>query len=63
MREQWLSSMVIKLVVFDADMTLWTHPDISSLVLPFKLVSRDVLTDANGKTCQLFDGMHELLEG
>lgn len=54
--------MAIKLVVFDADKTLWTHPDISSLFLPFKLVSRDSLTDANGETFQLFDGVRELLE-
>jgi magnesium-dependent phosphatase-1 len=43
--------------------TLWTHPDISSLILPFKLVSKDILTDANGETFQLFDGIRELLEG
>ena len=55
--------MTIRLIVFDADKTLWTHPDISSLVLPFKLVSRDSLTDANGETFQLFDGVRELLEG
>lgn len=55
--------MTIKLVVFDADKTLWTHPDVSSLVLPFKLVSRDSLKDANGETFQLFDGVRELLEG
>jgi magnesium-dependent phosphatase-1 len=55
--------MTIKLVVFDADKTLWTHPNVSSLVLPFKLVSRDSLKDANGDTFQLFDGVRELLEG
>ena len=55
--------MTIKLVVFDADKTLWTHPDVSSLVLPFKLASRDVLTDVNGETFRLFDGIRELLEG
>jgi len=55
--------MTIKLVVFDADRTLWTHPDVSSLVLPFKLVSGDVLTDVNGETFRLFDGVRELLEG
>ena len=55
--------MVIKLVVFDADKTLWTHSDVSSLVLPFERVSRDILKDANGETFQLFNGVRELLEG
>ena len=55
--------MAIKLVIFDADKTLWTHSDITRLVVPFKLVSRDVITDANGETFQLFDGIRELLEG
>jgi magnesium-dependent phosphatase-1 len=57
------SSMAIRLVIFDADKTLWTHSDISRLVLPFRLVSRDVITDANGESFQLFDGVRELLEG
>jgi len=55
--------MAIKLVIFDADKTLWTHSDISRLVLPFRLVSRDVITDANGETFQLFDGVRGLLAG
>ena len=63
MHTQWLKGMTIKLVVFDADKTLWTHSDISSLILPFKLVSSNILTDANGETFQLFDGTRELLEG
>ena len=50
MHKQWLKVMTIKLVVFDADKTLWTHSDISSLILPFKLVSSNILTDANGET-------------
>ena len=54
--------MAIKLVAFDADKTLWTHPDISSLILPFKLVNKDIIKDANGETFQLFDGIRELLE-
>jgi magnesium-dependent phosphatase-1 len=54
--------MTIKLVVFDADKTLWNHRDISSLILPLKLVSRDIVADANGETFQLFEGVRELLE-
>jgi magnesium-dependent phosphatase-1 len=55
--------MAIQLVVFDADKTLWTHPNVSSLVPPFKLINSDTLTDANGETFQLFDGVRELLRG
>ena len=54
--------MAIKLVVFDADKTLWTHPNVSSLILPFELVGKDMITDANGETFQLFNGIYELLE-
>jgi magnesium-dependent phosphatase-1 len=54
--------MTIKLVIFDADKTLWTHPNVSSLILPFRLVTKDIIADANGETFQLFDGVRELLE-
>lgn len=54
--------MVIRLVVFDADMTLWDHSDISSLILPFKRVDRDSLIDAEENPLNLFNGIRELLQ-
>lgn len=54
--------MVIRLVVFDADMTLWDHFDISSLTLPFKRVDENSLMDAKGASFSLFNGIRELLQ-
>ena len=53
----------IRLVILDADMTLWNHPDISSLILPFKKVDENSLIDAKGETLKLFDGIRDLLKG
>jgi len=44
-------------------MTLWNHPDISSLTLPLKKVDKDTLIDAKGETLRLFDGVRDLLKG
>lgn len=54
--------MGIKLVVFDADKTLWSHSNVSDLTLPFKLVRRGVISDANGETFHLFEGIVRVLE-
>ena len=54
--------MVIRLVVFDADRTLWDHSDISSLTLPFKKVDKNSLIDANEVSLNLFNGIRELLK-
>lgn len=54
--------MVIRLVVFDADMTLWDHFDISSLTLPFKRVDENSLIDAKGRSFSLFNGIRGLLQ-
>ena len=53
--------MVIRLVIFDADKTLWSNPDVSKLTFPFSLVNSDVVSDAKGETIRLFDGIRELL--
>jgi len=53
----------IRLVVFDADMTLWNHPDISSMALPLKKVDKNSLIDAKGDALTLFDGIRDLLKG
>jgi len=52
-----------RLVVLDADMTLWSHPDISSLTLPFRKVDDNSLVDAKGEALRLFDGVRGLLKG
>jgi len=44
-------------------MTLWNHPDISSLTLPFKKVDKNSLIDSKGETLKLFDGIRALLKG
>lgn len=54
--------MTIKLVVFDADKTLWSHPNVSDLTLPFKLVDQNNISDAGGETFHLFEGIRDMLE-
>lgn len=44
-------------------MTLWDHPDVSSLTLPFKKVDRNSLIDAKGEALRLFGGVRDLLRG
>jgi magnesium-dependent phosphatase-1 len=53
--------LAIKLVIFDADKTLWSHPDISMLTLPFRLINGNTISDAKTETFRLFAGIHELL--
>ncbi|MGQ9552268.1 MAG: magnesium-dependent phosphatase-1 [Candidatus Bathycorpusculaceae bacterium] len=53
--------MVIRLVIFDADKTLWSHSDISMLALPFRLINGNAISDANSETFCLFEGIRELL--
>jgi magnesium-dependent phosphatase-1 len=52
----------IKLVVFDLDRTIWNHPNVSSLVLPLKLVALDSVKDACGSEVTLIKGILETLE-
>ncbi len=52
---------MIRLVVFDADGTLWEHRDISSLSLPFNKIDENTLIDRNGVEIRLFPGVKELL--
>jgi len=42
-------------------MTLWNHPDVSSL--PFKKVDKNSLIDAKSEGLRLFDGTRDLLKG
>ena len=52
---------MFKVLVLDLDMTLWNHPDISALTLPFKLEDRDVIVDSRGVRVMLYPGVRELL--
>nr|MDO8063845.1 magnesium-dependent phosphatase-1 [Candidatus Freyrarchaeum guaymaensis] len=55
---------VIKLVIFDADETLWSVSEgyASTLVLPLRRVGDDLVVDAYGVRVRLFSGVRELLE-
>ena len=54
---------MIKLVIFDADETLWTiDRGFASLITPpLKRTGRDTLVDAEGKKLRLFKGVRKLL--
>ena len=54
---------MIKLVIFDADETLWTidRGFASLLTPPLKRTGLDMLVDAEGKKLRLFGGVRELL--
>ncbi|MFP3189416.1 MAG: magnesium-dependent phosphatase-1, partial [Sulfolobaceae archaeon] len=45
---------MIKVVVLDADKTLWDHPNISDLKPPLKLVNENSLEDSSGSKVTLF---------
>jgi magnesium-dependent phosphatase-1 len=52
---------MIKLIVLDADGTIWSHHDASALVAPFEIVSCDVIQDKYHSTVRLNDGIREFL--
>ncbi len=51
-----------KLFVFDLDLTLWEHPDISSTSPPYRRLSRDVIVDSTGEVVKLRPCARQLLE-
>lgn len=53
---------MIKLVVMDADGTIWNHHSVSELVSPFRLISRDVAEDRYGEKVMLKERLREFLE-
>jgi len=53
---------LIRLVVFDADGTLWEHSDISSLSPPFSKIDENTLIDRNGIEIRLFPDVKRLLK-
>ncbi len=53
--------MRIKVVILDLDMTLWNHPDVSSMVPPFKRVGNMKIVDSEGNLLVLNDCVPDLL--
>ena len=54
--------MSIKLIIFDADKTLWDHPDISLTNLPFQRIDEDTLVDKIGSEVHLYRWVREMLQ-
>ena len=53
---------MLKLVVFDADKTLWDHHNISDFEEPLKLVGTDSVEDSKGNKLTLFPYVREALK-
>lgn len=53
---------MIRLIVLDADRTIWDHHNVTELRGPFKLVSREVAEDANGVKVKLNYKLVDFLE-
>jgi magnesium-dependent phosphatase-1 len=53
---------MIRLIVLDADGTIWDHHNVTELRGPFKLVSKDVAEDMNGVKVRLNDKLIDFLE-
>jgi len=54
--------MKIKLVVLDADGTIWDHLNISAMKPPFRLEGRDTIVDLDGARLTLNEGIREFLK-
>ncbi|AHC51779.1 magnesium-dependent phosphatase-1 [Sulfolobus acidocaldarius SUSAZ] len=52
---------MIKLVVFDADKTLWTHSNISIFRPPIRLIDENSVEDSIGNKLRLFENVRETL--
>lgn len=53
--------MPVRLVIFDCDMTLWNHSDVSSLQLPFAANDGDTVRNGHGALIPLFPQVREVL--
>lgn len=53
---------MIRLVVLDADRTIWDHHNVTELKGPFKLVSKEVAEDTEGVKVKLNDKIIDFLE-
>lgn len=54
--------MRVKLVILDADGTIWDHHNISSMKLPFRLEGRDTIISSDGTRLNLNEGVRDFLE-
>jgi len=52
----------IKLIIFDADKTLWDHPDVSTTNPPFQRTDENTLVDTIGSEIRLYEGVREMLQ-
>ena len=50
------------MIIFDADKTLWDHPDVSSMSPPFKRMDENTLIDKIGSEIRLYEHVREMLE-
>ncbi len=53
---------MIKLVIFDADKTLWDHYNISEFEEPFSVIDGNVLRDSKGRTLKVFPNVRRTLD-
>ncbi|MBO3763458.1 MAG: magnesium-dependent phosphatase-1 [Thermoproteota archaeon] len=53
---------MIKLIILDADKTIWDHHNVTELRSPFKLVSKEIAEDVNGVKVKLNEKLIEFLE-
>ncbi len=53
---------MIKLVVFDADKTLWDHHNISLFEEPLKIINQNSIEDSKGNKLTLFPSVRETLQ-
>ncbi|GAA5418926.1 hypothetical protein Stok01_00882 [Sulfurisphaera tokodaii] len=54
--------MMIKIVVFDADKTLWDHYNISIFKKPYKLINENSIEDSEGNRLTLFPEVRDTLK-
>jgi magnesium-dependent phosphatase-1 len=52
---------MIKLIIFDADKTLWDHHNISEFEGEIKKISENEIIDSKGNRLKLADGVREVL--
>ncbi len=55
--------MAVRLVIFDCDLTLWDHANVSELRLPLSRVDTDTIEDAAGVHVRLLPGVREVFAG
>ncbi|MFP3163282.1 MULTISPECIES: magnesium-dependent phosphatase-1 [Acidianus] len=54
--------MKIKVVIFDADKTLWDHYNISEFEDPIKVINKNEIEDAKGRKLKVFPDVRDTLE-